>query len=171
MPRPDPSEYAPYHIRYVSLIPDETIVESLNSDLQTSLAFLRSVLEADACVRHAPYTWSTKEVVGHMTDTEWVFGYRALRFARGDSTPLAGFDENAFTKTAQFDQYPLSVLVAQFEAVRRSHLEFFGNLPEVAWARRGIANGDEVSVRALAYILLGHERHHMAILRQRLAKG
>ena len=100
---------------------------------------------------------------------ERVFGYRALRIARGDSIPLPGFDENAYVQTAQFDQHHLADLVAEFQTVRQSQLGLFEHLPTNAWDRRGIANGDEVSVRGLAYIIVGHERHHTAILRRRLS--
>jgi len=169
MPRPDSGEYAPYYAKYIALVPEDDILTAMKSDLSDTLSFLRGVPERDACLRHPPYTWSVKEVVGHVTDSERIFGYRALRFARADSTPLPGFDENAYARVAEFDRQSLADLVAEFEAVRRSHLSLFGNLPDVAWTRRGIANGNDVSVRALAYIIVGHQRHHVAILRQRLS--
>jgi hypothetical protein len=169
MPKPDPTEYAPYYARYVALVPEDDIVAALERELGATLALLRSVSEAQAGVLHPPYTWSTNQVVGHLADCERVFGYRALRIARADATPLAGFDENAYAREADFDQHPLAELAAEFEAVRRSHLWLFRHLPEAAWSRRGVANSSEVSVRALAYILVGHERHHTAILRKRLS--
>jgi hypothetical protein len=98
-----------------------------------------------------------------------VFGYRALRFGRGDSTPLPGFDENAFASAAESTRLPLADLVSAFEAARRSNLWLFRNLPAAAWARSGEANNNRVSVRALAHIIVGHARHHTAILRKRLA--
>jgi len=168
MPRPDPSEYAPYYEKYVALVPEHEILTPMRSDLAETVSFLSGVPEEESCLRHPPYTWSVKEVVGHLTDSERIFGYRALRFARADSTPLPGFDENAYARVAEFDRQSLADLVAEFEAVRRSHLSLFGNLPDVAWTRRGIANGNDVSVRALAYIIVGHQRHHVAILRHRL---
>jgi hypothetical protein len=171
MPRPDSTEHAPYYAKYLALVPEEDILTALRKELERTLALLRGVSEEVALVRHPPYTWSIKEVVGHLTDSERVFGYRALRIARGDATPLPGFDENAYARIAEFDRYPLSDLAAEFAAVRRSHFWLFGNLSEAAWARRGVANHNEVSVRALAYILVGHERHHMGIVRKRLAKA
>ena len=134
------------------------------------LAFLKGVAESEASVCHSPYTWTIKQVVGHLTDAERVFGYRALRFARGDSTPLPGFDENAYAKAICLDGIPLTDLVAEFANLRRSHVAFFEHLSEDAWQRRGTANNVAVSVRALAYILVGHERHHAAILRKRLSR-
>jgi hypothetical protein len=130
---------------------------------------LRGVTEVQANTRHAPYTWSIKEVVGHLTDAERIFGYRALRIARHDPTLLSGFDENDYVRNATFDACPLSELATEFELVRRSHLCFFRHLKSEAWLRSGVANGNTVSVRALAYIIAGHERHHVAILRKRLS--
>src|SRR5262249_19172043 len=148
---------------YVGLVPEDEILPALTGELEATLDLLRAVPEEESLVRHPPYTWSIREVVGHITDSERVFGARALRFARDDATPLPGFDENAYAVAAGSDRIPLADLVAEFEAVRRSHLAFFRHLPAAAWSRRGVANSSEVSVRALAYILLGHERHHIGI--------
>jgi hypothetical protein len=169
MSRLDPSEYAPDSGKYVALVPEEDILPAMEKELNATLALLRSVPDDQACVRHPPYTWTIKEVVGHLTDCERVFGYRALRIARADTTPLTGFDENAFAEAADFDRYPLAELTAEFEALRRSHLWFFRHLAESAWTRKGVANNCGVSVRALAYIIVGHERHHTAIVRRRLS--
>ena len=170
MSRPEPTEYAPYYEKYIALVPEPDPLAAMKSMPNTSLTFLAGVPDAEASVCHPPYTWTIKQVVGHLTDSERVFGYRALRFARGDSTPLPGFDENAFANAIRLDHIPLADLVAEFSSLRRSHLAFFEHLSEDAWHRRGSANNAEISVRALAFILLGHERHHAAILRKRLAR-
>jgi DinB superfamily len=169
MDRPEPTEFDPYYAKYINLVPETELVAALESQLADMLGVVRAVPEAEANVRHAPYTWSIKEVVGHLADTERVMGYRALRFARGDTTPLPGFDENAYAIVAEFDRLRLSDLVAEFEAVRRSHIWLFRNLPADAWTRAGEANGKRITVRALAFILVGHGRHHTAIVRKRLA--
>jgi hypothetical protein len=169
MQRPASTEYAAYYGKYIDLVPEADVVAALAAQLDEVLPFLRSVPEAQGNVRHPPYTWSIKEVVGHLTDCERVFGYRALRFARGDATALPGFDETAYARAAESDRRPLADLVAEFEALRRSHVLFFRNLPDAAWSRSGEANGNRVTVRAAAYILVGHTRHHAAILRKRLA--
>jgi len=169
MVRPDSTHYAPYYTKYVDLVPEEDIVSAMGAELRETTALLNRVDEREAHVHHHPYTWSIKDVIGHLTDSERVFAYRALRFARGDSTPLPGFDENPYVESAQFDRQPLGDLVAGFEAVRQSSVCLFQSLADAAWARRGVANGDEVSVRGLAYIIVGHERHHMAIVRRRLS--
>ncbi|HMC89586.1 MAG TPA: DinB family protein [Gemmataceae bacterium] len=169
MPRPEPTEYAAYFSKYVALVPEEDIVPAMEKELEQTLALLRNIPEKQALVHHAPYTWSIKEVVGHLTDTERILGYRGLRIARGDTTPLPGFDENAYARAAEFDRCPLPELAAEFEAVRRSHVWLFRHFPDEAWTRKGIANENTISVRALAYNMLGHERHHAAIVRKRLA--
>jgi hypothetical protein len=171
MHRPDPSEFASSYANYVALVPEDDILTAMRSDLSEVVSFLSGVPEAEACRRHPPYTWSVKEVVGHVTDAERIFGYRALRFARSDTTPLPGFDENAYAQVAGFDRQPLRDLVAEFDFVRRSHLALFEHLDDVAWTRGGTANGQGISVRALAYIIVGHQRHHVAILRRRLSQA
>jgi hypothetical protein len=169
--RPDATEYAAAAAGYVALVPDGDIIAVLERQLDEMLALLRGVPEAVGNTRHPPYTWSVKEVVGHVTDAERVFGYRGLCVARGDQTPLPGFDENAYMGPAAFDACRLSDLVAQFESLRRSHLLFFRSLPADAWTRRGIANNSPVTTRALAYIMAGHAEHHGRILRKRLGRG
>jgi hypothetical protein len=123
--RPTPEEYAPFYETYVKLVPEVDVVSALESQLDDSLFLLHSISEDDSLLRHAPYTWSTREVVGHMTDAERVFGYRALRFARADPTPLPGFDEGAYAKAAHFDRRELRDLAAEFEAVRRANVHLF----------------------------------------------
>ena len=168
MPRPDPTEYAHYYDAYVRLVHEDDVASAMEQEGARTLALIRATPEDESLVRHAPYTWSVREVVGHVTDSERVFAYRALRIARGDATPLAGFDQNAYARTAECDRTPLADLAAEFEAVRRSSLWLFRRLSNAAWARAGTANDSGVSVCALAYIIVGHERHHAAILRKRL---
>lgn len=168
MARPDATEYAPHYEKYLAKVTDGDILPALESELAKTMALLRAVPAKEAGVLHPPYTWTVRQVVGHLIDSERVFGYRALRIARGDATPLPGFDENAYAQAADSDRYPLEELASEFESLRRSHLWLFRHLPAEAWTRRGVANNTPVSVRALAYILVGHERHHTAILRQRL---
>ena len=170
MPRPAPTDFAPYYGKYLDLVPEDDILPALATQLAEVLPVLRAVSEATGLVRHPPYTWSIKQVVGHLSDCERVFGYRALRFARGDATPLPGFEENDYAREGDFDRVPLADLVSEFEAVRRSHVWLFRNLPAAAWDRAGEANGSRVTVRAAAYILVGHVRHHLAIVRKRIGQ-
>ncbi|MGB7924273.1 MAG: DinB family protein [Pyrinomonadaceae bacterium] len=165
--KPDDTEYAPYYSRYISLVPDTNILTVLSSQSDDTLALLRGIPESLAGSRYAPDKWSVKELVGHMIDTERIFAYRAMRFARNDKTALPGFEQDDYIANASFDNQPLGELAEEFESVRRSTLFLYKHLDEEAWTRRGVASESEVSVRALAYIIAGHERHHIEILRSR----
>ena len=165
--KPDETEYLPYYGRYISLVPDGQILALLSSQLDETLALLRDIPESQAGFRYAPDKWSIKELVGHVIDTERIFAYRALRFARNDRTPLSGYEQDDYVHNASFDSYSLGELAAEFESVRRSTLFLLKHLDGEAWLRRGLASESEVSVRALAYIIAGHELHHRGILRSR----
>lgn len=169
MARPEETEYASFYQKYVDLVPEPDVLPAMLSQLDEMLTFLRKVPDASTSVCHAPYTWTFKEVVGHITDGERVFGYRALRFSRADPTPLAAFDENTFATAADYNRLSFTDVVDEFEAARRSNLWMFRNMPTTGWTRSGQASDNPVSVRALAYIIVGHARHHTAILRKRLA--
>jgi uncharacterized damage-inducible protein DinB len=165
--RPDETEYLPYYAGYISLVPEGDILDVLSKQSDETLALLRSIPESQGGLRYAPGKWSVKELVGHLVDSERVFSYRALRFARNDQTPLPGYEQDDYISNASFDACALGDLAAEFESVRRSTLFLFKHLDEEAWMRRGLANESEVSVRALAYLIAGHELHHRGILRER----
>lgn len=165
---PEVSEYGDAFAKYVRLMPEGDIRSFLDLQLIEMVDLLRPVPEHESLVRHPPYTWSIRQAVGHITDCERVFGYRALRMARGDATPLATFDEHAFMEHAGFDRCLLSELVTEFELVRRSHLLMFQQLEPAAWLRRGTVCGQPASVRAFAHVIGGHAQHHLEILRRRL---
>jgi hypothetical protein len=168
--RPDPAEYAPSYEPYIRLVPEGDILTHLEQQIEDTASLLRDVSESEAGTRHAPYTWSIKEVVGHLIDSERIFGIRALCFARQDPTELPGFDENQYVRSARFDARSLASLTQEFDLVRRSHILFFHGLDAEAWLRSGVANGNRVTVRALAHIIAGHERHHVTIMRKRLSR-
>jgi hypothetical protein len=165
--RPDHSEYNEYYRRYVARVPDGNIVTTLTTLLDGTLATLGGVGEARALHAYAPGKWSIKEVVGHIADAERVFAYRALRIARGDGTPLASFDENAYVPAGRFGDRRLAGLLDELVAVRHATVHLLAGLPEDAWTRSGSASGYAVSVRALAWIIAGHELHHRHILATR----
>lgn len=165
--RPEASEYSPYYERYVSLVPHGDILKVLEDQSHTTLGLLRGISETKAASRYAPGKWSIKEVVGHIIDTERIFAYRALRFARGDRTPLPGFEQDDYVRHSSFDDCKLSDLAREFEYVRQGNLCLFRHLDGEAWQRGGVASNAEVSVCALAYIIAGHELHHLAILKTR----
>jgi hypothetical protein len=170
MRRPAATEHAPYYGKYVALVPEDDILGVLSAQAGEVRSLLQSIPEAHAGVLHPPYTWTIKQVVGHLIDGERVFAYRALRFARDDGQALPGFDENAYARIGEFDRLQLKDLAEEFAAVRQATLHLFRHLPEEAWARSGVANGSPASVRALAYIMAGHVRHHLAIVRNRVAQ-
>ena len=165
--RPAAGEYAPYYDRYISRVPDGDIVSTLAQQVRETLRVMGSVEESRGGHRYAAGKWSIREVIGHMADTERVFAYRAMRFARADATPLPGFDENAFVANARFDSRTIADLAAELEAVRAANVAFFSALDTEEWTRRGVANDNPMSVRAAAWVIAGHERHHLGILRER----
>ena len=164
---PASTDYMPYYERYVSLVPRGEILRTLSEQLDSTLALLRSIPEEKAGSRYAPDKWSIKELVGHVIDGERIFAYRALRFARNDRTELEGFEQDDYVLNANFDACSLQELSEEFEHVRRANLLMLSHLDAESWQRRGIASGGEISVLALAYIIAGHENHHMGILKTR----
>jgi hypothetical protein len=169
--RPAKTEYDPYYEKYITLVPDVDVLTALEQQLPETQALLRSVSPEHALFRYEPGKWSVKEMLGHVNDTERIFTYRALRIARGDQTPLAGFEQNDYIKPGGFDKRSIASLSIEFEYVRRATISLFRNLDAEAWERRGIASAVEVSVRALAYIIAGHELHHRKILREKYGLG
>ncbi|HZC23867.1 MAG TPA: DinB family protein [Candidatus Binatia bacterium] len=165
--RPEPGEYAPYYDRYISLVSGNDIVTTLESQRRQMLLLLSGRDEADGDFRYAPDKWSMKEVLGHVCDTERIFAYRALRISRGDRTPIEGFEQDDYVRNGPFAHRPLAELIEDYIAVRRATLTLLRNLDEQAWMRRGTANNNEVSVRAIAYTTAGHELHHRRILEEK----
>lgn len=165
--RPQSTEHAPYYARYIALVPDGDIVETLRRQRDETRRLLLAIPEERGGHRYADGKWSIREMLGHLTDTERVMAYRALRIARGDSTPLAGFDQDTFVAGANFDRRTIADLEQEQEHVRDATIALFGSLEEDAFGRRGTANDVEVTARALAFIIAGHEQHHLEILRTR----
>lgn len=169
--RPAPGEFASFYAGYIAAVPDGDLIERLGVEGAASAALLRSLDRTTAGHRYAPDKWSVLEVFGHLVDSERVFAYRALRFARGDATPLAGFDENLFAVEAGHGGRRPEDLAGELEAVRAATIALFASLAPAAWQRRGEANGHPVSVRALGWTTAGHELHHRGILRERYGVG
>jgi len=162
--RPDSSEYAPYYGKYIDLVPDGDLIKILSAQFNLTLALLRGITEAQSLTRYETGKWSLKEVIGHLTDTERIMCYRALRIARADETPIAGFEQDDYVLAAQFDTRPLTEIVSEFQTVRHATIALFHGFDENAIGRRGTANNLSITVRALAYIIAGHERHHVNVL-------
>ena len=169
--RPAPDESIPYYHRYIDKVSDEELGTQLAQQLHEVEQLFENVTDRDALARYAEGKWSIKEVLGHLADTERIFTYRLLRIARGDATPLEGYDENAYVPAGRFDDSPLPMLLSQFRAVRLSTSALLEGLPEEAWGRWGEANGSPITARALAYIIVGHVAHHLGVLRDRYGLG
>jgi len=165
--RPAPTEAAPYYYTYIDRISSDDVVGALESQLDPALRLFATITEEHSLHRYAPDKWSIRQLLNHVSDTERVFLYRALWFSRGFDTPLPAFDQNIAVPHAAADQFSWASHVADFSAVRAATLSFFRNLPDDAWSRTGIASGNPVSVRALAYIIAGHVAHHVAVLEER----
>jgi len=165
--RPAPTEFAPYYGKYIGLVPGDDAVSALEQQISATLALLRGLTEAQGNHRYEPGKWSIKEVVGHVIDAERIFAYRALRIGRNDPTPLAGFEQDGYVASASFDGAALADLAGELELVRKSNLAMFRQFSPDAWQRQGTASDHVVSVRALAYIIAGHELHHVGLLRTR----
>jgi len=169
--RPAPDEFVAYYGKYIALVPGEDAMPAMGDQIVETARLVAPLDESKALHRYGPGKWSVKEVVGHLSDSERVFAYRALRMGRADTTPLAGFDENAYTPAGRFDARPLADILREYESVRAASLALFGGLDEEALLRRGTANGKEISVRALAWIIAGHELHHRRLLVERYGIG
>jgi hypothetical protein len=165
--RPEASEYAPPFERYVCRVMETDVVGAMAGQMAEVREAFAPVQGAGERFRYAEGKWSPREMLGHLVDTERIMGYRAVCVARGETQSLPGFDENAYVLHADFDDVPLGELLDELAEVRASHLSFFRHLKPAAWRRVGAANAHPISVRALAHVIVGHPRHHLAVLRER----
>ena len=171
MKRPEPSEYAPFYAGYVGLVPEDDVLAVLEAQ-PAEVTRLAAGLPADReTYRYGPGKWSVRELLGHVGDGERVFGYRAFCIGRGERIPLPGFDEQEYIAAANYDARPAAELAADFAGLRASNLSVLRNLAPERWAQAGNANGKPVTVRALAWVMAGHVRHHLAVLRDRYRVG
>jgi hypothetical protein len=165
--RPKADEHLSYYSTYIDKVPDGDIVDILERQTGEMIAFLQSIPESRFDFQYAPDKWTPRQIVGHLGDGERVFQYRAFRFSRADQTPVAGFDENPYVANAPFTRVSMPDLISELEHLRRASVHLFRNLDAEAMGRRGTANGAEITVRALAFIIAGHTTHHMQILKDR----
>jgi len=169
--RPAPDEYAPYFAKYIEQVPEGDVLALLRRQVEETAALVGGLDDHQADYRYAAGKWSVKEVVGHVADTERIMVYRGLCFARGEAAALPGFDENEYVAHAKFGGRRLADLLAEFRAVRAATVAFFSGLDAEELLRRGTANARPYTVRALAYVVAGHERHHSTILAERYLPG
>lgn len=167
MNRPEKSEYAEFYAGYVSLVEETDIVAALQTQLTEIEILFAEMSDEKADFRYAADKWTVKELLGHIIDGERVFSYRALRFSRGDKTPLHGFEENFYVANGNFENRTITDLIEEFLYLRQSNVLMFKTLSEEAWKQIGTASDAKVSVLALAYLMIGHVRHHLNILKER----
>lgn len=164
---PERTEAAEYYFKYIDRVKDRDIISRLEQQLEETGTFLQGISEEKSLSRYAPGKWSIRQVLSHVNDTERIFLFRALWFARGFADPLPSFDQDAAVAASRADDCTWASLVEEFRAVRRGTLAFFRSLPEEAWMRRGEASGNPFTVRALAYVIAGHAAHHVAVLQEK----
>lgn len=165
--RPDTEEYAAYYGKYIGLFPGTDVVSALEAQRLQTMQLFAARSDRDGNFRYAPDKWTVKDVLGHVCDSERIFAYRALRIARGDKTPIEGFEQDDYVRGGGFNERTLASLAEEFAQVRGATLALLRSLRDDAWSLRGTANKNEVSVRALAFIIAGHELHHRKILEER----
>ena len=162
--RPQPSEHPTYYKYYIDLIKDDNILKEIKSQVIDIPAIITQIPEEKENYAYAPEKWTIKEVIGHIIDTERILGYRALRFARKDKTLLLGFDQNSYVANANFNDRTLYDLAHEFATVRNANIALFKHFDESALNELGSVNGNQVSVRAILFMIAGHAIHHMNVI-------
>lgn len=167
MTRPNATETAPYYFRYIDLVAESDVVGALEKQLDQTYSFLKSIDEEKSLHSYAPEKWTLRQLLNHVNDTERVFLYRALWFARGFPEPLPGFDQDVGVAGGEANNVSWNDLVEEFRNVRLATISFFKNLSQDAWSRTGTASDNPFTVRALAYIIAGHAAHHQGVIKER----
>lgn len=161
------TEYAPFYGKYIELAPDESIIEALQKSFESFIHFFENLSEEQGFFKYAPNKWTIKELLLHCIDTERIMSYRALRFSRNDKTELAGFEQDDYVMESNANQRTLKNLVEEYKSIRKSTLSLFAGFDSEVLLRSGIASGNIMSVRALGYVISGHELHHLEICKTR----
>ena len=165
MNRPEPSEYNEYYGKYISLVTEDDVIDALVPQPNEMRAIFKDLAEDKGLFAYADGKWTVKEVISHLIDVERIFAYRVLRIARGDTTPIEGYEQDGYIDNSNANGRSFIDLLDEFDLQRRSNMLFFNNLNRDGWLRQGTASGMGISVRAIAYIMAGHVRHHMSILK------
>jgi len=165
--KPNPGDYAPYYERYISLLPDDDIISILEVQKKTSEEFLKTLSEEQGNISYAEGKWTIKEVIGHIIDVERVMAYRALSFSRNEEQSLPGFEQDDYITNSNYSQRSVEDLINEFKAVRNANLIMFKSFSDEMLNRSGIASYNKVTVLALIYIIAGHEKHHIKILKEK----
>jgi hypothetical protein len=166
--RPDKTEYFAYYDDYIQHVPEGDLLENASAQVVELRDFFAAVHESQSNVLHAPYTWTIKQVVGHMIDTERIFANRFHRFACGDFQPESGMDQDIYVANCDYASPTLATLVDEWQNLRQANVQLMRRTTPTAWMNIGVASEHKVSVRALGYMLVGHVAYHMKIVRRRL---
>ena len=169
--RPDVSEYPERYGHYIDLVPEDDVCRALVSQLESSVAYLNRIPESKVDWRYAPGKWTIRDVVGHILDIERVFGFRLMSFSRGETASFPRTNVELYVENADFSRYALGEWLDEFSLVRNSNIALIRHLPSDAWARMGTVALGPISVRAMAYLMVGHERHHLGIIREKYLLG
>jgi uncharacterized damage-inducible protein DinB len=164
MNKPNPEEHAAYYSTYINQVPDGDILDLMNQQMKEIENFISKIDEEKSKYRYASDKWSIREVFGHILDGERIFAYRALRFSRDDKTEIAGFDQNNYITNSNYDSIPLANLLEQFLALRNANILLFKTFSDEMWLKSGIASKNLISVRAIAYVMVGHCTHHVNVI-------
>ena len=167
MDRPEKSEYDAYYERYVSTVADGNIAAILDEQPSELKALFANVTEDRGTFAYEDGKWTLKEVLSHLIDGERIFSYRALRISRGDETPIEGFEQDGYIENSNANNRTFAELLEEFDLQRRSNVLLINNISDENGKRMGTASGLTISVRGLVYIMAGHVRHHLAILKER----
>lgn len=168
IPKPEPGEYPAYASMYIDLVPgDGGLLDHLARARSATAELILGLPETTLLLRYAPGKWTIKEILVHVVDDERIYAYRALRFARGDLTPLPGFEQDAFAASSHANERPVADILAEHAAVREATIALFRGFPEAALVRSGLADGKRSTVRALGYDIAGHEAHHIGVVEER----
>jgi len=164
--RPSPDEHRPYFAKYIAMVPDGELPAILREQAERFAPFYAGISETQATTRYAPDKWSVKQVLGHLMDTERMFGFRAFAFSRGEQAPLFSFEQDNYVKAADFDAKPWRAIIEEFAAVRAATIALFAGMTPEMLQRRGIASDATLSARAAGYIIAGHEQYHALAIRE-----
>lgn len=169
--RPDPTEFAPYYSKYIDLVPESDILAVLQQQSSETQKLLASLDEDRASYRYEPDKWSVKQLFGHLLDSERVFGYRAVAIARGETASLPSFEADQYVENGAFDSWRVGDIAECYALSRRANVVSFSHFSDEAWIRQGLANNNRVTPRAVAFTMVGHERHHLNVLKERYRIG
>ena len=165
--KPQPGEYKPFSGAYIGLVADNIQLSLLQTEFENMKLFLLSIPEEKLLYRYAEGKWTIKEMLVHMIDTERIFSYRALRMARNDKTGLPGFEQNDYVPFSNANNRSREEIVNEFEAVRTGTYLLFQNFDDAAWDRSTLVDHHPVNVRAMLYLIIGHARHHLKIIKEK----